>query len=310
MKRLIAGTVATAALIAATLLGAAAAQAAQPLVGPDWLKAHLDDGNVVVLDIRWDGRDTYAAGHIPGAVYSNYAKAGWRTTDADGTPGQMPAINALEELIGGLGIDNDDHVIVVSGGTSALDMGSATRVYFTFKLLGHDEVSILDGGMKGYRANAANPVETGIVTPEPARFIASPRPELLADKEEVLAAVESGVQLVDNRPNNQYLGVLRHPRASRYGTIPGAVNLPENWLTVDNGGRFRDAAELAALQKSAGVAAQGAQINFCNTGHWASLGWFVSHELLGNEEAKLYDGSMVEWTADASLPVERKAPLN
>lgn len=222
----------------------------------------------------------------------------------------MPTIEALEELIGGLGIDNDDHVIVVSGGTSALDMASATRVYFTFKLLGHDEVSILDGGMKGYRANAANPVETGIVTVEPATFHASPRLELLADKDDVLAATKGGARLVDNRPNNQYLGVLRHPKAARYGTIPGAVNVPENWLTVDNGGRFRSVEELAALQQSAGVPASGAQINFCNTGHWASLGWFVSHELLGNEEARLYDGSMVEWTADASLPVERKAPLN
>jgi thiosulfate/3-mercaptopyruvate sulfurtransferase len=65
--------------------------------------------------------------------------------------------------------------------------------------------------------------------------------------------------------------------------------------------------ELRALRKSAGLAEEGEEISFCNTGHWASLGWFVDSEILGNKQAKLYDGSMVEWTADDSLPVETKA---
>eukprot|EP01026_Neomeris_dumetosa_P079589 TRINITY_DN87158_c0_g1_i1.p2 TRINITY_DN87158_c0_g1~~TRINITY_DN87158_c0_g1_i1.p2 ORF type:complete len:182 (-),score=14.10 TRINITY_DN87158_c0_g1_i1:119-664(-) len=107
--------------------------------------------------------------------------------------------------------------------------------------------------------------------------------------------------LVDNRPQDQFLGLHKHGAAQRYGTIPGAKNLPEDWLIDKARGTFRDTATVSKLYQMAGVPTEGEQISFCNTGHWASLGWFVSHELLGNDKAKLYDGSMVEWSADKTL---------
>ncbi len=259
----------------------------------------------MVLDIRnrLDGGSaaTYRAGHIPGAVYSDYLRAGWRATVA-GVPGQLPPVARLEELIGGLGIDNASHVVVVAGGVSALDMGSATRVYWTFKVLGHDAVSILDGGWRGWIADPARPRETGSVTPAPKVFTASFRPEMVAGKAEVLAAMEAGVPLIDNRPPAQYAGAARHAAARRAGTIPGAVNIPEATLTVE-GGTFADAGRIAGLLAAAGLDPRGDKITFCNTGHWASLGWFAMSELLGNAGVRLYDGSMVEWSADPALPV-------
>ncbi len=136
------------------------------------------------------------------------------------------------------------------------------------------------------------------------------RADLLASKDQVTQALGAGTVLVDNRPNNQYLGVNKLGRTKRYGTLPGARNLPENWVTVNGGGTFRDRATLEKLYAAAGVPTSGAQISFCNTGHWASLGWFISHELLGNGEARLYDGSMIEWSADAAAPMERRIQLN
>jgi thiosulfate/3-mercaptopyruvate sulfurtransferase len=304
---------------------AGAARAAQPLVaGPlvdvAWVTANLGTPGLVFLDLRGRlggaSKAHYLQAHIPGAIYSDYLKDGWRIKDKNGTVGMLPPAGRLEKLIGGLGIANDSHVVVVAGGTSALDMGSATRIYWTFKVLGHDRVSVLDGGMAAYLRprgkdkKPVNPLESGAVKRPLAIFKASWRPDLLASKQQVRQALGTGSVLVDNRPNNQYLGVNKSGLAKRYGTLPGARNLPENWVTVNGGGMFRDRATLEKLYAAAGVPTAGQQINFCNTGHWASLGWFVSHELLGNSEARLYDGSMVEWAADAAAPMERRIRLD
>lgn len=297
------------------LLGAGAVGAATPLVDVAWIKAHSCDTNVRVLDVRnrIDGgsKATYLDGHIPCAVYSDYIKDGWRSK-VDGVPGQLAPIDKLEALIGKLGIDNKTHVVIYAAGAKAVDMGSATRVYWTFKVLGHDEVSILDGGWKAYVGNPkkpANKIETGNNLPSARQFTARPRTELRATKSDVAAVLGKDVALVDLRPTHQYVGVNKHGKAERAGTIPGAKSLPESWVTSNGGGRFRSADTLSALYQAAAVPTGGEQIYFCNSGHWASLGWFVASELLGNKQARLYDGSMIEWSADTSLPIERKVKV-
>ena len=280
-----------------------------PLVNVAWIKANGQRPEVVILDVRnklgGGSEEAYREGHIPGAIYSDYLAAGWRGK-VDGVPAQLPPVSDLEKLIGGLGIDNGKQVVVVAGGESALDMGSATRVYFTFKVLGHDAVAVLDGGYKAYAADPANPVESGWNAPQPATFTARFRPELLASKDQVAAALQSGTPLIDHRPPAQFRGETKHDAAARAGTIPGAHSVPEGELTTD-GGTFVSAERFKELLKTAGVPTEGEEISFCNTGHWASLGWFLNSEVLGNKQARLYDGSMVDWTADQSLPVETKA---
>ena len=268
-----------------------------PLVDAAWLHAHKDAPDLAVIDLRnaIDGGspETYRAGHIPGAVYSNYLGAGWRVT-RDGVPGMLPPVADLERLIGGLGIDNDDHVVLVAGGVGATDMGSATRVYWTFKVLGHDTVSILDGGHRAYAA--AYDLETGAVTPEPAAFEADFRPGLIAARETVRQRRADGAAtLIDNRPHLQFRGRQKPPPVSRFGTIPTARSLPEGDLVAPDG-TFRRGAALDALLADAGLAGTQPAVTFCNTGHWASLGWFALHELRGQDDVRLYDGSMSEWT--------------
>ena len=300
--------------------GPASGPASGPLVDVAWVKANLGTPGLVFLDLRGPlggaSRAHYLQAHIPGAIYSDYLRDGWRITDKNGIAGMLPPAGHLEKLIGGLGIGNRSHVVVVVNGTSALAMGTATRIYWTFKVLGHDGVSVLDGGMAAYlrarnqNRKPVNPLESGEVKRPPTTFRAALRADLLASKEQVKQGLGAGTVLVDNRPNDQYLGVNKSGLAKRYGTLPGAKNLPENWVTVNGGGTFRDRAALEKLYAAAGVPTEGAQISFCNTGHWASLGWFVSHELLGNSAARLYDGSMVEWSADASAPMERRIQLD
>ncbi|WP_245986075.1 rhodanese-like domain-containing protein [Azospirillum thermophilum] len=125
----------------------------QPLVDAAWLKARLGQPNIVVLDVRTPPKD----GFVAGSIHSDYATAGWRTT-VGAAPGMLPPPAELERLIGGIGIGNDDHVVLVSSGESAGDVGNATRVYWTFRMLGHDAVSVLDGGFAAWTADPANPV--------------------------------------------------------------------------------------------------------------------------------------------------------
>lgn len=298
---------------AATLACSGSAFAVSPLVDIAWIKQHSCDDGVRVLDIRnpLDGasRTDYLKGHIPCAVYTDYLMGGWRV-EVSKVPGQLPPTDKIGKLIGDLGIDNNTHVVVYHHGKSALDIGSATRVYWTFKVLGHDDVSILDGGYLAYAGDKKNKIERGNNKPDSRTFNVQLREEMLVDADDVQRAIGDGkTQLVDLRPRHQFIGINRHAKSKRSGTIPGAKNLPESWLTVNGGGTFRKQDELTRLYALAEVNPDGEQINFCNTGHWASLGWFVSSELMGNKAAKLYDGSMVEWSANTSLPMEAQVKM-
>lgn len=294
-----------AALAVAVAAWAVPAWAAEPLVTVDWVKANLGKPGVVFLDTR--PKTDYLRGHVPGAVGTDYAKDGWREDNAQKTPDMFPEDPAkLAQHIGSLGIGNDSHVVVLPPGANSTDMGMGTRIYWTFKVLGHDAVSILDGGMAAYTKDKANPLETGQAEAKPKSFAVALRRDMLVSRDDMKKALDAGALLVDNRTEDQYAGINRHPRAKASGTIPGAKNLPQSWLTDNGGGSFRDKATLESLYRVAGVPTSGPQIAFCNTGHWASIGWFVSSELLGNKQTRLYDGSMVEWTADPALPVEQK----
>lgn len=296
------------ALAAIMTLGAtftaSAAPAAQPLVSVEWLKTHLSDKDVVVLDIRsaidGGGAKAYAEGHVPGSVHSDYDKAGWRVT-RNNVPFMLPTVAELEKLIGDVGIDEDKHVVVVPAGVSYTDFGSAARTYWTLKVVGLKNVSILDGGVAAWRA-AGLPLESGETKPSATIFAATVDKSLIAQGAEV-ETIESkgGATLIDARPASFFFGKEKAPNASAYGHIPGALNLDSASYYESKSNRLKPKAELVAL--SAQVPA-GPAVSYCNTGHWAATDWFVLHELLGRADVRLYDGSMVEWTADAHRPVE------
>lgn len=300
----------TLGLAAAFLFGSiASALAAEPLVDVAWLKANLGKPGIAVVDIQ--PTSDFLRGHLPGAANTDFAKSGWREERADKVPDMFPAkLDKLVAHIGSLGVDNNSHVILVPPGVNHGDMGWATRIYWTFKTLGHDNVSILNGGMKEWTTDKTNPVEAGAAKVTAKTFTANPRMEMIATVEDVKAAKAKGVQLVDSRPEDQYVGINRNPKATQNGTLPGAKNLPAQWTTENGGAKFRTKAQIEKLFKVANVPTNGEQITFCNTGHLASIGWFVSSELVGNKKAKLYDGSMVEWTMTKAGPVDQKINID
>ncbi|HEY0302235.1 MAG TPA: rhodanese-like domain-containing protein, partial [Rhizomicrobium sp.] len=172
---------------------------------------------------------------------------------------------------------------------------------WTLKVVGLKKVSILDGGVAAWRA-AGLPVESGEKKPSATIFAATLDKSLIAQGTEV-EAIESkgGATLIDARPASFFLGKEKAPNAAAYGHIPGALNLDSATYYDARTNRLKPKAELAAL--SAHVPA-GPAVSYCNTGHWAATDWFVLHELLGRADVRLYDGSMVEWTANGNRPVE------
>ena len=307
-----AALLAVVALSTLAALTAPPALAAEPLVDVAWLKAKLGVPGVVVLDVT-SNPALYGQGHIPGAVFTHYGKHGWRVDgkkNGHKVSGVLPPVDRLERLIGGLGIGNGDHVVIVANGSGAGEMGTATRIYWTFKVLGHDEVSILNGGMAAWRADKAHPLETTVNKPVPKTFTASFRPELIATDEEVKLALANGTTLIDSRPVDQFLGINKSGSVRAYGTLPGAVSVPGAYMTVNGGGQIRDADAIKRLYAMSKTPTDGEAITFCNTGHWASLGWFVNSEILGNKNTAMYDGSMADWTAEDGADVERKVKLD
>lgn len=300
-------------LIPAALLGlsyvasAAAGPQHSPLVSSEWLNSHLGSDDLVVVDVRSgiDGTDAegFANGHIPGAVYASYTAAGWRVADGS-VPGVLPPVGDLENLIGNLGISNNDRVVVVPAGVGSTDFGSAARVYWTFKYLGHDDVAILDGGFRAW-VESGGEVSTGTPSIDPARFEANVRPELLADTDAVEEIQAAGGQLVDARPADQFAGDAKHPASTRAGTIPGALSLEEGLLVREGSAFFLDADDVNELIRTAGIRSDEPAVSFCNTGHWAATAWFALSEIAGFDNVAMYDGSMTEWSQDDAREIVR-----
>jgi thiosulfate/3-mercaptopyruvate sulfurtransferase len=279
------------------------AESVTALVTTGWLKQHLKDPDVFVLDIRsaidGGGVEAYQKGHIPGAIHSDYDKAGWRVTRG-GVPFMLPTLPELEKLIGELGIDEDTHVVVVPAGVHYTDFGSAARTYWTLKVAGVTEVSILDGGYAAWAAEQ-NATESGPSKPSPKIFTATLNKALLADAGDVQKIEQSGgATLIDSRPASFFAGKQKAPAAQAYGHIPGAVNVDSATFYDSASNRLKPQAELASI---AAALPEGPAVAYCNTGHWAATDWFVLSELLGRSDVRLYYGSMVDWTSDASRPL-------
>jgi thiosulfate/3-mercaptopyruvate sulfurtransferase len=282
------------AIPATFLLGASAAHAASPLVEPAWLGARLSDPHVVVLDLR--PADAYRAGHIPGAVSAAYGTTEWTAPGPNGAARALPPVPRIAATIGALGVGDADTVVIV-----AADLPSAARAYWTFKVLGHDAVSILDGGAQGW----SGPVDVNAATRPPAVFTPHYTPAVRADTAEVSrASRDGGTVLVDARPLSQWNGSVTPPMPFAHGEaghIPRAVPVDESQaLTPD--GRLKPREALAQVFAPVG---DKPAIAYCNAGLLSAADWFVMSEILHKPGTKLYDGSMSEWTADPSRPVVR-----
>ena len=299
-------SIATGATLAvfATLGHAFAEAPLRGVISAETLRAKLKTPDLVVLDIRSEetreaGAALFAAGHIPGAVHGDYAFASWRLPRGKISV-DLPEPAQFEVLAGDLGISNDSHVVIVHEGSDATSFGAAARVYWTFKTMGHASVAILDGGWRGWTGNPENPIAKGAATPSPAIYEARQDNRYRASSSDVTTASTSRkTALVDSRPESFFTGLEKHRAVAAFGHVPGAVNIPHS-RAIGSDFRLKDAASLA---KSFEAAGDSDVITYCNTGHWAATDWFVLSEVLNRPNARMYEGSMLDYAGEKRGPV-------
>jgi thiosulfate/3-mercaptopyruvate sulfurtransferase len=293
--------IANAAIVGTLFAASAFAQTFGPLVEPAELANQRSSANPVILDIR----KGYDEGHIPGAVSAPYGL--FRGTREN--PGKLFDIAQLETDLERIGLSQDDTIVIVTDGKTSTDFGAAARVYWTLKSTGFTDLTILNGGHAAWVAAGLDIDET-LQRLEPTELSLVFNETWFASTEDVESVVSSsgGATLVDSRSEPFYVGDKAHPAAAKPGTLPGAINHAFTTFFDGDSPAIKPAIDMAALRASLGITQGEDIISFCNTGHWAASHWFAVSELAGLENARLYAGSMVEYS-NAGLAMENTPGL-
>lgn len=281
----------------------------QWLVETDWLAERLADPALRVLDctvylrpvegggVRPDsGREDWAQAHIPGSGYADLLRD---LSDRDTSlPVMMPPPEQFAAAMSRYGVGEGTRVVLYDTGSGIW----AARVWWMLRAFGFDDAAVLNGGWIKWRAED-RPVSSDPPRHPPAKFVARPRPDLIASKQQVLDAVEQHGQvcLVNALSADEHAG--RVTRVARPGHIPGSVNVPASSLVDPRTNTLRPAEDLRAAFTRAGALGHSKVITYCGGGIAAAGDAFVL-ALLGVDDVALYDGSLAQWTQDASLPME------
>lgn len=262
----------------------AAPEGWKPLLEPTELAAILDaDDSVRVVHVSGD----FAAGHIPGAVFSPYAD--WRGGETN--PGGLRHIMEYEDVVVNLGIDANTPVVVVHSGANQTDMGTAARVYWTLKSMGVEDLALVNGGFAGW-TSAGLPVSTTPTEVTASDFQPDWDDTYRVSTTEVAQLVENGdARLIDSRPTGFFEGL--DWSIARPGTIKRAENLTYDQFF--DGNRMIEPQAALALAQSYGLTEAPLTVSFCNTGHWAAINWFALSELAEIDNTRLYAESMAEY---------------
>ncbi len=257
------------------------------LVDGAWLSQNKN--LVVVLDVR--SRAEYLLGHWPGARWAGFKELPWQLTYND-IPGYLPNEKELSELMGSLGLRGSESVVVIGSARQAERIAEATRVVWSLMMAGLRRVALVDGGIESLSVHGLVKAEPVI---EPAQFDFSLQPDLLAHYNRVEGLLDDNGIVVDFRPTPYFEGEKRDPRVPEGGTILEARGYPPRFLLDRASERFLSPQTIKQDFEQYGIPVHGPVVTFSDTGVWAALGWFALHRLLGNTQARLYDGSMVEW---------------
>ncbi|MEV4539924.1 sulfurtransferase [Asanoa sp. NPDC049518] len=267
------------------------------LVSADWAEKNLGAAGVVFVEVDED-TNAYDGGHLPGAI-----KLDWKNDLQDPVRRDFVNKEQFEALLSARGIGNDDTVVLYGGNNNWF----AAYAYWYFKLYGHGDVKLLDGGRKKWELDA-RPLVKDLPTREQTTYSAQePDTTIRAFRDEVVKAI--GTQnLVDVRSPDEYAGRLLAPahlpqeQAQRGGHIPTAVSVP--WSKAANeDGTFKTDDELRAIYSAAGLDDGKDTIAYCRIGERSSHTWFVLKELLGHSNVKNYDGSWTEYGSLVGVPV-------
>ncbi|QIS01500.1 sulfurtransferase [Nocardia brasiliensis] len=268
------------------------------LVSVDWAEENLNAPGVVFVEVDED-TSAYDGGHIEGAV-----RLDWKKDLQDQVRRDFVNQEQFSDLLSARGISNDDTVILYGGNNNWF----AAYAYWYFKLYGHNNVKLLDGGRKKWELDGRPLSTAGVSRPATQYKAAAPDVSIRAFRDEVIAAIGTK-NLVDVRSPDEFSGKILAPahlpqeQSQRPGHIPGAINVP--WSKAANeDGTFKSEAELTEIYKEAGLDGEKETIAYCRIGERSSHTWFVLQELLGHSNVKNYDGSWTEYGSLVGAPIE------
>jgi thiosulfate/3-mercaptopyruvate sulfurtransferase len=281
----------------------------QALVTTGWLAERLGHPRLRVVDgsmyLQASGRDAaaeYAAEHLPGAVFFDLEASSDRRSSL---PHMLPSAADFAERMSALGLDDADDIVVYDGSGANL---SAARVWWMFRVFGHQRVAVLDGGIGKWRREG-RPVESGTHTRPRGNFTARRQPgDAVRDLDQVRQAAGAGrAQIVDMRSAGRFAAREPEPRPGlRGGHIPGSLNLPYDELVREDG-TVLPAESLRRRIAAAGIDPSRLIIATCGSGVSACALIHALH-LLGHDQVALYDGAWTEWGGRADTPIESGAP--
>ncbi len=276
-----------------------------PLVSPDWVAEHLDDPGIRIVEVDED-TSLYDTSHLPGAVPLH-----WQDDLQDGVRRAFVSRQAFADLMDAKGITNDTHVVLYGGNNNWF----AAYAYWYFKLYGHEQVSLMDGGRKRWEledrpltAEAADVEPTsGYEAAEPDTGIRALRDQVISD----YVGAPAGRALIDVRSPAEFSGEAAAPphlpqeNAQVRGHIPGASNIPWSTAVDPETGSFLAVDRLREIYGDT-VGGPGTDVvAYCRIGERSAHTWFVLHELLGYGNVRNYDGSWTEYGSLVDVPVER-----
>ncbi|MGL5809444.1 MAG: sulfurtransferase [Nocardioides sp.] len=267
------------------------------LVSTQWVEDNIDNPGIVLIEVDED-TTSYDRGHIRNAV-----KLDWTTDLQDQVRRDFVDKEQFEALLSAKGIGNE-HTVVLYGGNNNW---FAAYAYWYFKLYGHEDLKLVDGGRKKWELDSRELTDEVPARPSTAYIAKDQDHTIRAFRDETVAAI--GVEnLVDVRSPDEYAGRLLAPahlpqeQAQRAGHIPTAANVPWSKAANDDG-TFRSDDELREIYTQAGVDWDKDTIAYCRIGERSSHTWFVLKELLGQENVKNYDGSWTEYGSLVGVPV-------
>jgi thiosulfate/3-mercaptopyruvate sulfurtransferase len=312
----------------------AAASLAQGLPGPivdsAWLAANMD--KVQVVDVRGNvksfatapefdtdaktGKKTLSevGGHLANSVLIDMKTMRTERKVGELTVKYMiPERAAFEKTVQAAGVNADKPIVLVPVGSEVTDVDDALRVYWQFKVYGEDNIAVLDGGMANWLVEG-RPYVTDAAAATAGNWVAKAdrSAQYFAASDDVAKAIASkSATLVDSRDVKQYLGLGKRDYVSAYGHLEGAKLFSPDLMVKTAGGavKFMSPNTYRALFTAQGIDPAAPSISYCNSGHLSSGPWFLMSEVLGNKSAKLYDGSLHEWTMEKQALVGA-VPLN
>ena len=266
-----------------------------PLVESDWLSKNLCKEKVKVIEVG-KSFNSYKVEHLNCASYTNFYNDGWRISEK-GVHMVLPDVDNIKKIFDKLGINNNDHIVLYPKKNDKYAMSEVTAIYFTFKYLGHKNISILNGGYPKFKSDFPLLTEEGkLGKNKKTNYEFKINNSILAKAKDLKNNISQGKRIIDSREVDFYLGINKINGFSDFGTIESSINIPSMWNLKSRGLSFNSVEILRKIhQKVSKNENLKDDIYFCYAGLESSLNWFIAHEILKKKDVKLYEGSIYDW---------------